>query len=191
MKVIPKSIGRLHALNCSCGSSDSNSSTQNRGNPFGPAAARLSAHNSMAKAVAIFCDKLLPFGSIVKREFLLPFTGPDKTNLRDKPQLRADIYVLPTGETSPIILDIRTISPCGISCINSGSCTTPLKAAAMGADVKNKKYESYTINGVKHNILKNFIPFVVESSGALGKEATKFIAEITDNRSQYASDKDI
>ena len=144
---------------------------------FGPAYNSMRAHDDIKKALAKFCDKVFPLGTIIEMEKILPLT----TTTPAQPQLRADIYIIPAGEYQPIVIDVRACSPCSVYALRSGSWHTPLVASKVGEKEKIYKYtKSYPNlqNGEPHEVTKNFVPFVVEYSGALGLKASNFVAAI-------------
>jgi hypothetical protein len=166
-QIIPHHIGWYHCYNCMAGDDLH----------FGPAYNSMRAHDDIKKALAKFCDKVFPLGTIIEMEKILPLT----TTTPAQPQLRADIYIIPAGEYQPIVIDVRACSPCSVYALRSGSWHTPLVASKVGEKEKIYKYtKSYPNlqNGEPHEVTKNFVPFVVEYSGALGLKASNFVATI-------------
>jgi hypothetical protein len=98
----------------------------------------------------------------------VPFLEP--TGLDGTGGLRPDIQVhFPGG---PVLVDGSITHPSAKSYVNMAS-TTPLSAAAKREHYKHLKYDLLAADEKS-----TFIPFVLETFGGFGKEASRFIKKL-------------
>jgi hypothetical protein len=94
--------------------------------------------------------------------------------LPNETEIVPDLYVYTGGKT--YMIDVSIVYPAGSTYVNAHSADIhSLAAASHRGKEKVRKYES-----LAHRNGMEFIPFILESFGAIGKEARRFISEIAD-----------
>jgi hypothetical protein len=117
------------------------------------------------------------------------YTLPDVLEGYRTRKLISDIHFnKPTGGTVDIDVTIR--NPSAASAIQKGSFKTPLQAAIMGEQEKRTLYHSVYSNH-HPSIVNGFIPFSIETTGALGPKASDFISDICKTRNRDAADSSL
>jgi hypothetical protein len=120
-------------------------------------------HNSLRDALFAVLKNGLPLGSIVRREESFPRQdGAGEA-------FRADIYVEARGLVR--FIDVAVVDPGNDTYTAAGSAITPLAAAAHREDDKRRRFE----NRMPGTDGACFIPFVVETSGRMGRQAEDFL----------------
>ncbi len=128
-----------------------------------PSAIRKKRHDYVRNHIAKFLETIAPTMSVSKE---IPVPNP----LPRKGTCVADLAF--TIENSLKFLDVAITTPCTISVM---SRNTRSVAGAPAADKEKDKMSKYK-DSYGPEILPHLIPFVVESTGRLGKQAEAFIA---------------
>ena len=92
--------------------------------------------------------------------------------------LRADIF------TRSEVLDVAIVDPCSPCHLRHGSHTTRDVASDAQTELKRRKWDS--IGGIAN---REFIPFVIESTGRLGKSADEFTRPFLSTSASYSDKK--
>ena len=92
--------------------------------------------------------------------------------------LRADIF------TRSEVLDVAIVDPCSPCHLRHGSHTTRDVASDAQTELKRRKWDS--IGGIAN---REFIPFVIESTGRLGKSADEFTRPFLSTGASYSDKK--
>ena len=105
-------------------------------------------------------------------------------------QKRMDIFLeyKKNGEPFKRYIDVSICDPAAIAPILKDSFKNPLIAAKLKEDYKINNFKRINNNP---NEVKNFVPFVFESSGRPGKAVLKFLDELNlndDNRRRLLQD---
>jgi hypothetical protein len=128
-------------------------------------------HEKIVKTLADLCTL-----AGVSHSFSCHLIRPARREEEKENLIRPDLYVyLPNGETA--MIDVSVVFPAGATYVNNkGSAVKSLAAANDRAKEKVRKYgELANLNRMK------FVPFILESFGAIGKEAKQFISSLVED----------
>ena len=168
-------LGQYHCFSCNAAIININRQVDRQPNvPRGPKGVAIRRHNLIRNALMDFVDAACP-GANVFKEFNLPIGVRNIPGVRDI-ALRADVAVEFGGDM--FYLDVVVTNPASQSCLQTRHPDEArLVAATMAEHSKESKYR--TNYPQLPDIPKNLVPFAVEATGSLGKQADDFVKTLS------------